>query len=110
LGAFRGAVFAAALDAGVPVRPVALRYRLLDGWPTTAPAFLGSETLWTSLLRVVRLPGVVCELEVLPLLEPAAGTDRRALAAAAERAVAAATGAAAAAPPGPVSRRAPAAA
>jgi len=103
-GPFRRAVFQAALDAGVPVRPVALRYRLLDGRASTAPAFLGSETLWASLLRVVRLPGVVCELDILPLLQPAAGTDRRALAAAAQRAVTAATGVAATAAPGPSPR------
>jgi 1-acyl-sn-glycerol-3-phosphate acyltransferase len=102
-GEFRRAGFQAALDAGVPVRPVAQVMRLLDGTPTSVAAFVGDDTLCDSLLRVLRLPGMVIEVEVLPLLVPAAGTDRRELARRAQLAVAAATGV----PAPPVTRRAP---
>lgn len=55
-GTFRRAVFQAALDAGVPVQPVRIRYRTaLDG-PATAVAFVGEDTLLASLRRVPR-PG-----------------------------------------------------
>ncbi|WP_064745380.1 lysophospholipid acyltransferase family protein [Pseudonocardia acaciae] len=90
-GVFRRAGFQAALDAGVPVRPVAQRMRLPGGEPTTAGAFIGDDTLLDSMLRVMRLPGLVLEVEVLPPLA-ADGVDRRELARRAELAIAAATG------------------
>ncbi|MGH3981093.1 MAG: lysophospholipid acyltransferase family protein [Pseudonocardiaceae bacterium] len=79
-GSFRPAVFQAALDAGAAVRPVALRYRLSDGRATTAAAFVGTETLGSSLRRIARLRGMVVELNVLPLLRPGPGEGRRELA------------------------------
>jgi 1-acyl-sn-glycerol-3-phosphate acyltransferase len=91
MGEFRRAGFQAAVDAGVAVRPVAQRMRLLDGTPTSMGAFVGADTLLDSILRVLRLPGLVFEIEVLPLL-PSTETDRRELAHAARRAVCAATG------------------
>ncbi len=91
-GAFRRAGFQAALDAGVPVRPVAQRMLLSDGTPTTVGSFIGEDTLLDSMLRVLRLPGLVIEVRVLPLLTAGPGTDRRQLARRAELAVAAATG------------------
>jgi 1-acyl-sn-glycerol-3-phosphate acyltransferase len=86
-GSFRPAVFQAALDAGAAVRPVALRYRLSDGRSTTGAAFLGTETLGSSLRRIARLRGMVVELNVLPLLRPGPGEGRRELARATCRAV-----------------------
>ncbi|WP_240999593.1 lysophospholipid acyltransferase family protein, partial [Streptomyces sp. Tu 4128] len=41
-GAYRRAVFQAALDAGVPVQPVRLRYRAGEREVSTAPAFVGA--------------------------------------------------------------------
>ncbi|MCE3554946.1 1-acyl-sn-glycerol-3-phosphate acyltransferase [Pseudonocardia sp. RS11V-5] len=87
-GPFRRAPFQAALDAGRPVRPVRIDLTLPDGRPTTAGAFVGDETLWASLLRVLRLERLDCTLTLLPVLPPEG--DRRTLAARAERAVAAA--------------------
>nr|WP_155073991.1 lysophospholipid acyltransferase family protein [Streptomyces taklimakanensis] len=75
-GAFRRAVFQAALDAGVPVQPVAVRYRT-DGHPraphgrdaeATSAAFVGDDTLVASLRRVVAARGLVAEVTVLPPL------------------------------------------
>jgi 1-acyl-sn-glycerol-3-phosphate acyltransferase len=89
-GPFRRAVFQAAIDAGAPVRPVAVVLRLPDGERATAAAFIGDQTLWDSLMRVLRLPGLDCELTVLPALTPSA--DRRELARRAGDAIAAVTG------------------
>jgi 1-acyl-sn-glycerol-3-phosphate acyltransferase len=89
-GPFRRAVFQAAVDAGAAVRPVAVVLRLPDGRPAAAAAFIGEQTLWDSLRQVLRLPGVVCELTVLPALPPS--TDRSELARWAGDAIAAVTG------------------
>lgn len=95
VGEFRRAGFQAALDAGAPVRPVAQRMCLPDGTATTAGCFVGDDTLFDSLLRVMRLPGLVIEVDVLPLLLPSANVDRRELARRAQLAIADATGIAA---------------
>ena len=84
-GRYKPAAFQAAIDAGVPVRPVALRF-VVGGKPTTAASFLGEETLLTALHRTVALRGLEIEVHVLPLIS-SAGRDRRALAAEAEAAV-----------------------
>jgi 1-acyl-sn-glycerol-3-phosphate acyltransferase len=92
VGPFRRAGFQAALDAGAPVRPVAQRMLLLDGTVTSVGAFIGEDTLCDSLLRVLSLPGLSVEVDVLPLLAIGQCTDRRELARRAELAVAAVTG------------------
>ncbi|WP_416482462.1 lysophospholipid acyltransferase family protein [Streptomyces sp. CL12] len=83
-GRFHRAVFQAALDAGVPVQPVCLRYRLKDGGTGTAAAFVGEDTLLASLWRVARTRGLVAEVQVRPLIPPDIHPDRRALATAAQ--------------------------
>jgi 1-acyl-sn-glycerol-3-phosphate acyltransferase len=89
-GSFRRAVFQAAIDAGAPVRPVAVVLRLPGGERASAAAFIGEQTLWDSLMRVLRLPGLDCEVTVLPVVPPS--TDRRELARQAGDAIAAVTG------------------
>ncbi|MER7701375.1 lysophospholipid acyltransferase family protein [Kitasatospora sp. NPDC097605] len=73
-GRFRPAFFEAAVQSGAPVQPVAIRYRLADGRPTSAPAFVGEDGLLTSLARVVAVRGLVAELAFRPAL-PAPPTD-----------------------------------
>ncbi|MDA3628275.1 lysophospholipid acyltransferase family protein [Saccharopolyspora sp. WRP15-2] len=90
VGTFRPAVFQAAVDAGVRMQPVALRFRDGAGQFTTAAAFLGETTLVSSLLTVARTRGLVVELVVLPELR---GTDRRELARRAQEEIALASGA-----------------
>ncbi len=94
-GPFRRAAFQAAIDAAadaaVVVRPVAIGFRLADGTPARGAAFVGEQTLLDSLLRVLRLPGLECEVSVLPAIDPA-GPDRRELAARAAAAVSSVTG------------------
>jgi 1-acyl-sn-glycerol-3-phosphate acyltransferase len=104
-GEFRRAGFQAALDAGVPVRPVAQRMLLPDGSVTSVGAFIGEDTLLDSLRRVLRLPGLVMEVQVLAPLVAQPGEDRRSLARRAELAIAEATGVPAAGRPAPVARR-----
>lgn len=107
-GAFRRAVFQAAYDAGTPVQPVAVRYRLaprggrfaatgavgtgVAGAPsiTAVTAFVGDDTLCASIRRVASARGVVAELTVLPPLVPSAYDGRGALAGAAAHAIEAA--------------------
>ncbi|WP_236794850.1 1-acyl-sn-glycerol-3-phosphate acyltransferase [Amycolatopsis sp. GM8] len=91
-GRFTSATFQAAIDGGVPVRPLALRYRLADGRETTQPAFIGPESLIDSLLRVARLRGLVLEVFVCEEIAPGRATDRRELAQLAESAVHSALG------------------
>jgi 1-acyl-sn-glycerol-3-phosphate acyltransferase len=91
-GTFRRAAFQAAIDAAVPVRPVAIALRTRDGSPAPAATFVGDQTLLDSMRRVVALRGLVCELTLLPLVPVEVDGSRRALAARAADAVGAATG------------------
>ncbi|MFG3223731.1 lysophospholipid acyltransferase family protein [Kitasatospora sp. NPDC048194] len=69
-GRFRPALFQAAVDAGAFVQPVTIRYRLADGQPTSAPAFVGDDGLLTSLARVVAVRGLVADVTFLPPIPP----------------------------------------
>jgi len=76
---------------------VAICFRYRDGTPTKAAAFVGAQSLLDgaqslldSMLRVLRTPGLTCELTILPDVAPIG--DRRSLARRAEAAVALATG------------------
>ncbi|MFF3068700.1 lysophospholipid acyltransferase family protein [Kitasatospora sp. NPDC057936] len=91
-GRFRPALFQAAVDTGAFVQPVTIRYRLADGRPTSAPAFVGEDGLLTSLARVVAVRGLVAEVTFLPPIpapepQPTRWGARRELARAAQAAV-----------------------
>ncbi|GIF78250.1 lysophospholipid acyltransferase family protein [Asanoa siamensis] len=81
VGTFRPAMFQAAIDAGATVVPVTLRY----GGP--AASFIGDETLWASVRRVLALPKPVASVAVAPALHPEPQASRRALARVAQAAV-----------------------
>ncbi|MFJ6080468.1 lysophospholipid acyltransferase family protein [Streptomyces sp. NPDC092369] len=83
-GSFRRAVFQAALDAGVPVQPVRLRYRIEGGSATAATAFIGQDSLLASVWRVVSTHGLVAEVDVRAVIAPGSHPDRRSLARAAQ--------------------------
>jgi 1-acyl-sn-glycerol-3-phosphate acyltransferase len=91
-GRFYPAAFQSAIDAGAPVRPVALRYVLADGTATTAAAFVGDDTLFASVLRVVATRGLVVEVEGRPVAE-GRGAARRSMATATASVIRAATAA-----------------
>ena len=112
LGPFRPAAFQAAHDAGAPVVPVAVRYRRRGEGPVDATAaFVGDDTLASSLLRVLAARDLVVDVDVRPALDPRAvpagparADARRTLARASAAAIAAAP---ARRPRGPPRRRAP---
>ncbi|WP_412542088.1 lysophospholipid acyltransferase family protein [Longispora sp. K20-0274] len=79
VGPFRRAAFQAAIDSGARIRPVSLRYS------TRSASFIGEDTLWASLSRVIALRELTIEVTALPAIEP--DRSRRRLALAAERAV-----------------------
>jgi 1-acyl-sn-glycerol-3-phosphate acyltransferase len=87
-GRFYPAMFQAAIDAGASVRPVGLRYRLADGTPTTVAAFVGADTLFASVRRIVATRGLVVEVDAGPVAH-ARGGARRSMAAATEALIAA---------------------
>ncbi|GAA4181509.1 lysophospholipid acyltransferase family protein [Streptosporangium oxazolinicum] len=85
MGSFRPAVFQAALDAGAPVRPVAIRYLEGEDGLASGPAYVGDDLLWASIRRVVAVRRLTVEVTMLPVVR---GRDRRELAWAAESSVA----------------------
>lgn len=91
-GRFVPAPFQAAIDGGVPVWPVAIGYRTSDGYTTTYPAFIGTESLLASVGRTAILRGLTIELTVCPSIAPGRAADRRELAALTEGVVRAALG------------------
>ncbi|MFB7664859.1 lysophospholipid acyltransferase family protein [Kitasatospora sp. NPDC056138] len=86
-GRFRPALFQAAVEAGAAVQPVAVRYRLADGSPTTTPAFVGEDGLLSSLRRVVAVRGLAADVLPLALIPAGRYPTRRSLARAAQAAV-----------------------
>ncbi|MEV0757113.1 lysophospholipid acyltransferase family protein [Streptosporangium sp. NPDC050280] len=85
MGSFRPAVFQAALDAGAPVRPVAIRYLEGENVLASGPVYVGDDLLWASIRRVVAVRRLTVEVTMLP---PVRGRDRGELAWAAESSVA----------------------
>ena len=75
-GAFRPAMFQAAVGAGAAVVSLRLRYQLPAGTATTAPAFIGDENLLRSLRRILALPGLRAEVTVRTAIHPETGDDR----------------------------------
>jgi 1-acyl-sn-glycerol-3-phosphate acyltransferase len=84
-GAFRPAMFQAAVDAGRPVQPLRLTYHHRDGRPSTVAAYVGDDTLIASIRRLVTAHRTVVRVQVESLQLP--GTSRRDLAARCEAAV-----------------------
>jgi 1-acyl-sn-glycerol-3-phosphate acyltransferase len=69
-GEFRPALFQAAIDADRPVQPLRLTYHHQDGSPSTVTAFLGEDSLWASIKRIVRTRRTVVHVQVRPLQLP----------------------------------------
>jgi len=83
---FHGALFQAAIDAGTPVTPLALRYRGRDGRRSEAPAYVDAITLWQCLRTIATADGLVAQIDVLPPMPPLVA-DRRHLSTHAHRAI-----------------------
>ena len=56
---FKAALFQSALDSGLPVVAVALRYCDRAGRRSTAPAYAGNTSLLTALWRIVSMPEII---------------------------------------------------
>jgi 1-acyl-sn-glycerol-3-phosphate acyltransferase len=80
VGRFHAALFQAAVDAGVPVQPVAIRYPMADGSLDPAASFVGEMTFVESLVRVLGRRRLEARLTFGPVLS-SAGRTRRELAA-----------------------------
>jgi len=79
LGRFHPAMFQAAIDAGVRVLPIALRYVNDAGRPSRAAAFIDDMTFGGSLARVIAEPALRAEVHFgVPL--DSRGSSRRELA------------------------------
>lgn len=84
-GWFRPALFQAAVDAGRPVQPVRLTYHHRDGRASTVPAYVGEDTLFASIRRLMVARRTLVCVQVASLQLP--GPDRRVLAARCQAAV-----------------------
>jgi len=84
---FHAALFQSAIDAQVPVVPVALRYLDAAGQPCRAPAYDGDITLWQSMRSIARAGGLSAQVRMLAPLDSTA-TDRRHLSARTHHAIA----------------------
>jgi 1-acyl-sn-glycerol-3-phosphate acyltransferase len=107
-GGFRPAMFQAAIDAGAPVVPLRIGYRIAGTEAgTTGTAFVGDENLWQSVRRVLATRDLVVSVTITAALHPARGADRRLLARAAESAVHGVPARAALPVPAPLGQAAP---
>nr|WP_315213661.1 lysophospholipid acyltransferase family protein [uncultured Duganella sp.] len=92
---FHANLFEAAIDAKVPVQPVALSYVDPKGARHPSVDFIGDMTFAESIIAILDGPPVMAKLMVLPPIDTI-GAHRRELAEVTHRAVAAALGVAAA--------------
>ena len=76
LGAFHSSIFQPAVKNGSKVLPVALRYLDETRKPTTAPAYIGSMTLMSSLDRIITEPIISVEVSFLTPID-SRGSERR---------------------------------
>lgn len=79
LNPFRRAAFQAAIDAGVVVSPVTIGYFDHRQQSSVLPAFVGDETLTTSVRRVVGMSGLTARVSWLRPIPAIAGTGRDAV-------------------------------
>jgi len=73
---FHAALLQAAIDAAIPVQPVAIRHVEPDGTPSVAAAFVDDMTFADSLARILTRPSIVTELVFGPPIWAADKTRR----------------------------------
>ena len=79
LNPFRRAAFQAAVDAGVVISPVTIRYTDGQDGFTAQPAFLGAESLLESVRRVLAVRSLTVRVHWLRPIPAIAGTGRDAV-------------------------------
>lgn len=83
---FHASLLQPAINAGVSVQPVAIRYLDRHGEVTLAPAFINNMSLGASLMQIIRARRLKVEVTVLPPISTA-GKKRREVAALAREAI-----------------------
>jgi 1-acyl-sn-glycerol-3-phosphate acyltransferase len=78
-----------ALNVGVPMVPIGLRYIDPDGEPSHAAMFVGDTTFLASVWRVTGHPTLIVEVHVMRAIEPTPGVTRQQVAREARAAIAA---------------------
>ena len=86
---FHANLFEAAIDAGVPIQPLALRYLNAEAQLAHEADFIGDTTFAGSMLTILKSGRLRAELIVLPPID-STGAHRRELAAAAQAVIGAA--------------------
>lgn len=76
---FKSSLLQAAVDTGVDIVPVALRYLSPNGSANTDVAFIGEMNLWQSLLIILSQTEIRAEITFLETI-PTPGQDRQSLA------------------------------
>ena len=76
---FHPRLFAAALDHGLSVQPVSIRYLDKDGQRHSKAAFVDRETFIPNLLKIVGDPWITAEITLLPIIESQHFTKRNQL-------------------------------
>lgn len=89
---FHANLFEAAIEAGVPVQPFALRYTDSSGRLHPAVNFIGDMTFVQSMLTILKAGKITAQLVVLPAIPTGKTSHRRELADAAHAAIAQALG------------------
>ncbi|HZH43978.1 MAG TPA: lysophospholipid acyltransferase family protein [Lysobacter sp.] len=79
IGPFHARIFLAAVEAGVPVQPVALRYGE-RGAAQSVVAFRKGESFFANFLRLLGEPGRSAEVHFLPPILPGEADGRRRIA------------------------------
>lgn len=79
IGPFHARIFLAAVEAGVPVQPVALRYGE-GGSAQTVVAFQDKESFFANFLRLLGEPGRLAEIHFLTPIGPGEADGRRRIA------------------------------
>ncbi|MEA5097177.1 MAG: lysophospholipid acyltransferase family protein [Burkholderiaceae bacterium] len=88
---FHPNLFEAAIDAGMPVQPYALRYLDANGQPHPTIGFAGDISLMESVVAIAGGSEIIVELQILPPV-PTQGASRRELAVDARQRIANALG------------------
>lgn len=73
---FHGSLFSAAIDAGVPVQPYALRYVHPDGSYHESVEFVGDTTIAQSIMMIARSRDITVEVTILPAIATSAETRK----------------------------------
>ena len=76
---FHAALLQPAIEAGAPIQPLALCYRLPDGRFTRAPAYDGDVSLLDCLKAIVAEREIVARIHVAPALSTTEQPDRKQL-------------------------------